>query len=149
MKEHAEGNITRIQATDGTTVYNILAPAVICIPSTETCLSIEFLIDTGSDKSMISYQDGVELGLGAPAVNEKTRNAFDANGGPVPYVMRKVDMALGSIRKEGLDICWCTRPRIGKNFLGMDFLKDYKTILHGKDMKCYIIKSDSCIKCRQ
>lgn len=149
MKEHAEGNITRIQASDGTTVYNILAPALICLPSTTTCLPIEFLIDTGSDKSMISHNDGKDLGLEAPATNEKPKNAFDANGGEVPYVMRKVDLTIGSIRKEGLEICWCTRPRIGKNFLGMDFLKDYKTILHGKNMKCYIIKSESCIRCRQ
>lgn len=147
MKEYAEGNITELPAKDGTIVYNILVPAVICLPSTKTCVPIEFLIDTGADKSMISYKDGIELGLEAPGTKEKSGKAYDANGNEVPFVKRKIDLLLGTINKKGIEICWCTRPRIGKNFLGMDFFKDYKLIVQSKNMKSYIIKNSKCIRC--
>lgn len=147
MKDYAEGNITMSHTQDDTIVYNVLAPAVICIPNTTTCLPIEFLIDTGADRSMISYSDGLELGLEAPRGNDRRGTAYDANGNEVTYVIRKVDLTLGTIKKEGLEICWCTRPRIGKKFLGVDFFKDHKFIIHGKNKKYYILRNQDCIKC--
>lgn len=148
MQECAEGNLTEISSEEGDIFYNVMVPARISIHGNIKGRAVDFMVDTGSDKSMISYDTGCELGLEAPSGNDKIRAAKAANGQEMPYVIRKVDLQIGSISKKGISICWCLAPRVHLNFLGMDFLQDYKFIINGRTKKFYITRHNVCVKCR-
>jgi len=149
MKEHFQGEITELVTKDGTILHNVLAPVVIC--KGDKCLPIDMLVDTGADKSMISYKFGNELGLQPPAKADKKRIAYDANNREISYIIRKVDLHIGNgVEKKNVDICWCTSPRINKNFLGMDFFNKYKLIIvGGKKKTFYITKIENCVNCKK
>lgn len=148
MNDYAEGKVTEIGQEDGSTFYNVIIPAIISRPGDTKAITMEFLIDTGSDKSMISYSLGCELGLEPPGTTDDAHNVKSADGRGIPYIVRKVDMQIGSIVKKNILICWCLAPRVYLNFLGMDFLHDYKFILNGRTKKFYITKHDVCVSCR-
>ncbi len=148
MKEHYEGQVTEIEAIDGTKIHNILVPVVIC--KEDFCLPVDLLVDTGADKSMISYKFGKELGLEAPTKKDRTLIACDANNREVHYIKRKIDLYIGNgIMKKDFIISWCTSPRVNKNFLGMDFFDHHKLIvMGGKTKRFYITKRENCVMCK-
>lgn len=148
MQECAEGNLTEISGESEEIFYNVMVPAIIFLPGSKKGRTIDFMFDTGADKSMISYDTGCELGLEAPTGNDKIRAAKAANGQEMPYIIRKVDLQIGSISKKGISICWCLAPRVHLNFLGMDFLQDYKFIINGRTKKFYITRHNVCVKCK-
>jgi len=148
MKEHFEGEITEIKGSDGTTIHNILVPVVIC--NKNLCLPVELLIDTGADKSMISYKFGNEIKLEPPNKKDKVKIAYDVNNHEVMYVIRKINLYIGKgIEKKNFEIAWCISPRINKNFLGMDFFDKHKLIVTGgKNKKFYITSTNNCVSCK-
>jgi hypothetical protein len=114
------------------------------------CRPGQFLIDTGANKSMLSYRFGLEIGLEAPGRDDKKYCAYDVNEQEVPYIVRKVDLHISKdIKRLAFPICGCTRPRIQQNFLGMDFFHRFKLIVTGGCRKVfYVADSAECVDCR-
>ncbi|MBU0758345.1 MAG: hypothetical protein KKF44_09825 [Nanoarchaeota archaeon] len=152
MKDHFESDIFRVKDKDGTHVYKILVPCVLTNPKMQNVMTqTSLLVDTGSDKSLISNKIGIDIGLEAPKTGEKIKNATDASGNSVPYIERTVNLYIGkNIKKLNFKICWCTRPKLTYNFLGMDFFEDFKLILMGGNhSRFYITKQNKCVACNK
>lgn len=154
---HYSGDIT---STPNTIKHDMLISLIVCKTKTNSlnqskyCLPLSFLIDTGSDISIISYKYANDLGLDAPKQNEKTYSVNDYQGNSVKYVLRRVRMYIkNNLNKEkdkveiDFQIGMGLSPKHERNILGMNFLKDYKLIVDGKTKKFYITYSDECIKC--
>lgn len=148
MKDYSEGRLSEIKNKDGNIIYNVLVPATLSLPDKNNYIPVDFMVDTGSDKSMISYNFGYELGLDPPSVSDIIHSAWSADEREIHYIMRKVDLQIGSISKKSISICWCLAPRVHLNFLGMDFLHDYKFIINGRTKKFYITRHNVCVRCK-
>ncbi|MBN2880923.1 retroviral-like aspartic protease family protein [Candidatus Woesearchaeota archaeon] len=108
----------------------------------------DLIVDTGADRSMISYRFGIELGLEAPGEKDITKIVKTADNRDVHYIERKVDLHIGEkLDLNNFKICWCSKPGVNYNFLGMDILSSLKLILVKKEF--YLVDPDHCVGCKK
>lgn len=113
---------------------------------TSNCMPISFLLDTGSDKTLISMDMGIDIGF-ERYKDDTLHYVRDAQAGKIPYVLKKSTIHVSkNIVFHGL-IGWVQKRTFELDILGMDFFRKYKLVVIGNKKKFYITEDENCIKC--
>ncbi len=85
-------------------------------------ITIEMLIDSGADCSLITYETGLKLGLTVSPL-EDTLEAVGIGGGKIEYVIRKIEVIINSHTVKA-PIAWVQTKNCADEIIGREVIFD-------------------------